>query len=205
MAHPGPQLAAPHPAAAGHPLLPQGYGGSPTPGGWWLSALDWGLLAGLVTLAHRGRAGPACATCWGGSWGAALLYLGLVLLYFVALPWLTGGRTLGKALVGLKLAGEGKHPGSGRSWSGRGCSTWSFSPRRWWPCGSLSGAPPLSQGLNLPVLVLFSLLGLVSAFFVFSLFAAGLTRQHRLPYDKLAGTESRSTVARRGEEEAPQP
>lgn len=169
--------------------------------------LDWGLLAGLVTLAHRGLGWPGLRDLLGlRSWGAALLYLGLVLLYFVALPWLTGGRTLGKALVGLKLAGEGgERPRFWQILVRQGMLYLVFLPAPVVALRLFERRAALSQGLNLPVLVLFSLLGLVSAFFVFSLFAAGLTRQHRLPYDKLAGTENRSTVARRGGEEASRP
>ena len=41
---------------------------------------------------------------------SVVLYIIVIVLYFILLPWLTRGRTIGKFLVGIRLMSENKRP-----------------------------------------------------------------------------------------------
>ncbi|MDO4289253.1 MAG: VanZ family protein [Eubacterium sp.] len=67
-------------------------------------AFDWAILAGIIHLMSRVFKTPLLVQIIGlDNESAILFYVVLVFFYFVVVSWITGGRTVGKMLVNIRL------------------------------------------------------------------------------------------------------
>lgn len=72
---------------------------------------DWAILTGVLHLAGRVFGSPTLSDMLAmDGKRSVVLYIIVIVLYFILLPWLTRGRTIGKFLVGIRLMSENKRP-----------------------------------------------------------------------------------------------
>lgn len=72
---------------------------------------DWAILTGALHLAGRVLGSPTLSDMLAmDGKRSVVLYIIVIVLYFILIPWLTRGRTIGKFLVGIRLMSENKRP-----------------------------------------------------------------------------------------------
>ncbi len=72
---------------------------------------DWAILTGVLHLAGRVFGSPTLSDMLAmDGKRSVVLYIIVIVLYFILLPWMTRGRTIGKFLVGIRLMSENKRP-----------------------------------------------------------------------------------------------
>ena len=77
-------------------------------------AFDWAVLAGIIHLLAKILGTPLFVQMIDlEGKRSVLLYMVLVFIYFVVISWITGGRTVGKLLVNIRLVSSAR--GKGRS------------------------------------------------------------------------------------------
>ena len=159
-------------------------------------AVDWAgiggcMLAGALLL--RGTGLPTAVVQ--KPQNLALLYICAVVFYFFFFPWSSGGRTLGKLLVGIKLVGgDGQPPHLGQLALRYSLLYFVLLPA---PvlAAALTGVLPNTNGpAHTALFLLCGGLIAIPILFTFHVFAGLLTGKDRLFYDELSHTYNQSTV-----------
>ncbi|MEG0310373.1 MAG: VanZ family protein [Eubacterium sp.] len=157
---------------------------------------DWVLIIGFITLLSRFIDTPGIRTIINlGARKSVILYIVIVILYFILIPWVIGGRTPGKILVGLRLVTNKK----------KRAKLYQYVIRYGFQYLLILPAPfieikiyeilPNYSGLAYNFLVICAiLLGFLFIVFILQLLISMVTRETQIFYESMSHTINISTV-----------
>ena len=157
---------------------------------------DWAILAGVLHLAGRVLGSPTLSDMLAmDGKRSVVLYIIVIVLYFILLPWLTRGRTIGKFLVGIRLMSENKRPPKLFQYILRYGLQYLLVIPAPFIAMKVYELLPLYTGTAHTVLMVIALaFGLVFAVFIVQLLISVFTRETQIFYESLSHTINVSTV-----------
>lgn len=157
---------------------------------------DWAILTGALHLAERVLGSPTLSDmlAMDGKRSVAL-YIIVIVLYFILIPWLTRGRTIGKFLVGIRLMSENKRPPKLFQYILRYGLQYLLVIPAPFIAMKVYELLPLYTGTAHTILMVIALaFGLVFAVFIVQLLISVFTRETQIFYESLSHTINVSTV-----------
>ena len=157
---------------------------------------DWAILTGVLHLAGRVFGSPTLSDMLAmDGKRSVVLYIIVIVLYFILLPWLTRGRTIGKFLVGIRLMSENKRPPKLFQYSLRYGLQYLLVIPAPFIAMKVYELLPLYTGTAHTILMVIALaFGLVFAVFIVQLLISVFTRETQIFYESLSHTINVSTV-----------
>ena len=157
---------------------------------------DWAILTGVLHLAGRVFGSPTLSDMLAmDGKRSVVLYIIVIVLYFILLPWLTRGRTIGKFLVGIRLMSENKRPPKLFQYILRYGLQYLLVIPAPFIAMKVYELLPLYTGTAHTILMVIALaFGLVFAVFIVQLLISVFTRETQLFYESLSHTINVSTV-----------
>ena len=158
---------------------------------------DWAILTGALHLAGRVLGTPTISDMLAlDGRRSVVLYMAVVVLYFVVLPWITRGRTVGKFLVGIRLMSENKRPPKLFQYIVRYGLQYLLVIPAPFIAMKVYDLLPLYTGTAHTVLMLIALaFGVVFTVFIVQLLISVFTRETQIFYESLSHTINVSTVS----------
>lgn len=157
---------------------------------------DWAILTGALHLAGRVLGSPTLSdmlTMDGKR--SVVLYIIVIVLYFILIPWLTRGRTIGKFLVGIRLMSENKRPPKLFQYIVRyGLQYLLVIPAPFIAMKVYELLPLYTGTAHTFLMVIALAFGLVFAVFIVQLLISVFTRETQIFYESLSHTINVSTV-----------
>ncbi|NZA39417.1 VanZ family protein [Eubacterium callanderi] len=157
---------------------------------------DWAILTGVLHLAGRVFGSPTLSDMLAmDGKRSVVLYIIVIVLYFILLPWLTRGRTIGKFLVGIRLMSENKRPPKLFQYILRYGLQYLLVIPAPFIAMKVYELLPLYTGTAHTILMVIALaFGLVFAVFIVQLLISVFTRETQIFYESLSHTINVSTV-----------
>lgn len=157
---------------------------------------DWAILTGVMHLAGRVFGSPTLSDMLAmDGKRSVVLYIIVIVLYFILLPWLTRGRTIGKFLVGIRLMSENKRPPKLFQYILRYGLQYLLVIPAPFIAMKVYELLPLYTGTAHTILMVIALaFGLVFAVFIVQLLISVFTRETQIFYESLSHTINVSTV-----------
>ena len=157
---------------------------------------DWAILTGVLHLAGRVFGSPTLSDMLAmDGKRSVVLYIIVIVLYFILLPWLTRGRTIGKFLVGIRLMSENKRPPKLFQYILRYGLQYLLVIPAPFIAMKVYELLPLYTGAAHTILMVIALaFGLVFAVFIVQLLISVFTRETQIFYESLSHTINVSTV-----------
>ena len=157
---------------------------------------DWAILTGVLHLAGRVFGSPTLSDMLAmDGKRSVVLYIIVIVLYFILLPWLTRGRTIGKFLVGIRLMSENKRPPKLFQYILRYGLQYLLVIPAPFIAMKVYELLPLYTGTAHTILLVIALaFGLVFAVFIVQLLISVFTRETQIFYESLSHTINVSTV-----------
>ena len=157
---------------------------------------DWAILTGVLNLAGRVLGSPTLSDMLAmDGKRSVMLYIIVIVLYFILLPWLTRGRTVGKFLVGIRLMSENKRPAKLFQYILRYGLQYLLVIPAPFIAMKVYELLPLYTGTAHTILMVIALaFGLVFAVFIVQLLISVFTRETQIFYESLSHTINVSTV-----------
>ncbi|MFN6432885.1 VanZ family protein [Eubacterium callanderi] len=157
---------------------------------------DWAILTGVLHLAGRVFGSPTLSDMLAmDGKRSVVLYIIVIVLYFILLPWLTRGRTIGKFLVGIRLMSENKRPPKLFQYILRYGLQYLLIIPAPFIAMKVYELLPLYTGTAHTILMVIALaFGLVFAVFIVQLLISVFTRETQIFYESLSHTINVSTV-----------
>lgn len=157
---------------------------------------DWAILTGALHLAGRVFGSPTLSDMLAmDGKRSVVLYIIVIVLYFILLPWLTRGRTIGKFLVGIRLMSENKRPPKLFQYILRYGLQYLLVIPAPFIAMKVYELLPLYTGTAHTILMVIALaFGLVFAVFIVQLLISVFTRETQIFYESLSHTINVSTV-----------
>lgn len=157
---------------------------------------DWAILTGVLHLAGRVFGSPTLSDMLAmDGKRSVVLYIIAIVLYFILLPWLTRGRTIGKFLVGIRLMSENKRPPKLFQYILRYGLQYLLVIPAPFIAMKVYELLPLYTGTAHTILMVIALaFGLVFAVFIVQLLISVFTRETQIFYESLSHTINVSTV-----------
>ena len=157
---------------------------------------DWAILTGVLHLAGRVFGSPTLSDMLAmDGKRSVVLYIIVIVLYFILLPWLTRGRTIGKFLVGIRLMSESKRPPKLFQYILRYGLQYLLVIPAPFIAMKVYELLPLYTGTAHTILMVIALaFGLVFAVFIVQLLISVFTRETQIFYESLSHTINVSTV-----------
>lgn len=157
---------------------------------------DWAILTGVLNLAGRVLGSPTLSDMLAmDGKRSVMLYIIVIVLYFILLPWLTRGRTVGKFLVGIRLMSENKRPPKLFQYILRYGLQYLLVIPAPFIAMKVYELLPLYTGIVHTILMVIALaFGLVFAVFIVQLLISVFTRETQIFYESLSHTINVSTV-----------
>ncbi|MBS6341199.1 MAG: VanZ family protein [Eubacterium limosum] len=157
---------------------------------------DWAILTGVLNLAGRVLGSPTLSDMLAmDGKRSVVLYIIVIVLYFILLPWLTRGRTVGKFLVGIRLMSENKRPAKLFQYILRYGLQYLLVIPAPFIAMKVYELLPLYTGIAHTILMVIALaFGLVFAVFIVQLLISVFTRETQIFYESLSHTINVSTV-----------
>lgn len=157
---------------------------------------DWAILTGALHLAGRVLGSPTLSdmlTMDGKR--SVVLYIIVIVLYFILIPWLTRGRTIGKFLVGIRLMSENKRPPNLFQYIVRyGLQYLLVIPAPFIAMKVYELLPLYTGTAHTFLMVIALAFGMVFAVFIVQLLISVFTRETQIFYESLSHTINVSTV-----------
>lgn len=157
---------------------------------------DWAILTGALHLAGRVLGSPTLSdmlTMDGKR--SVVLYIIVIVLYFILIPWLTRGRTIGKFLVGIRLMSENKRPPKLFQYIVRyGLQYLLVIPAPFIAMKVYELLPLYTGTAHTFLMVIALAFGMVFAVFIVQLLISVFTRETQIFYESLSHTINVSTV-----------
>lgn len=157
---------------------------------------DWAILTGALHLAGRVLGSPTLSDMLAmDGKRSVVLYIIVIVLYFILIPWLTRGRTIGKFMVGIRLMSENKRPPKLFQYIVRYGLQYLLVIPAPFIAMKVYEFLPLYTGTAHTVLMVIALaFGLVFAVFIVQLLISVFTRETQIFYESLSHTINVSTV-----------
>lgn len=157
---------------------------------------DWAILTGALHLAGRVLGSPTLSDMLAmDGKRSVVLYIIVIVLYFILIPWLTRGRTIGKFMVGIRLMSENKRPPKLFQYIVRYGLQYLLVIPAPFIAMKVYEFLPLYTGTAHTVLMVIALaFGLVFAVFIVQLLISVFTRETQIFYESLSHTINMSTV-----------
>lgn len=157
---------------------------------------DWAILTGVLHLAGRVFGSPTLSDMLAmDGKRSVVLYIIVIVLYFILLPWMTRGRTIGKFLVGIRLMSENKRPPKLFQYILRYGLQYLLVIPAPFIAMKVYELLPLYTGTAHTILMVIALaFGLVFAVFIVQLLISVFTRETQIFYESLSHTINVSTV-----------
>lgn len=157
---------------------------------------DWAILTGVLHLAGRVLGSPTLSDMLAmDGKRSVVFYIIVIVLYFILLPWLTRGRTVGKFLVGIRLMSENKRPPKLFQYILRYGLQYLLVIPAPFIAMKVYELLPLYTGTAHTILMVIALaFGLVFAVFIVQLLISVFTRETQIFYESLSHTINVSTV-----------
>lgn len=157
---------------------------------------DWAILTGVLHLAGRVFGSPTLRDMLAmDGKRSVVLYIIVIVLYFILLPWLTRGRTIGKFLVGIRLMSENKRPPKLFQYILRYGLQYLLVIPAPFIAMKVYELLPLYTGTAHTILMVIALaFGLVFAVFIVQLLISVFTRETQIFYESLSHTINVSIV-----------
>lgn len=157
---------------------------------------DWAILTGALHLAGRVLGSPTLSDMLAmDGKRSVVLYIIVIVLYFILIPWLTRGRTIGKFMVGIRLMSENKRPPKLFQYIVRYGLQYLLVIPAPFIAMKVYEFLPLYIGTAHTVLMVIALaFGLVFAVFIVQLLISVFTRETQIFYESLSHTINVSTV-----------
>ena len=157
---------------------------------------DWAILTGVLHLAGRVFGSPTLSDMLAmDGKRSVVLYIIVIVLYFILLPWLTRGRTIGKFLVGIRLMSENKRPPKLFQYILRYGLQYLLVIPAPFIAMKVYELLPLYTGTAHTILMVIALaFGLLFAVFIVQLLISVFTRETQIFYESLSHTINVSTV-----------
>ena len=157
---------------------------------------DWAILTGVLHLAGQVFGSPTLSDMLAmDGKRSVVLYIIVIVLYFILLPWLTRGRTIGKFLVGIRLMSENKRPPKLFQYILRYGLQYLLVIPAPFIAMKVYELLPLYTGTAHTILMVIALaFGLVFAVFIVQLLISVFTRETQIFYESLSHTINVSTV-----------
>lgn len=157
---------------------------------------DWAILTGVLNLAGRVLGSPTLSDMLAmDGKRSVVLYIIVIVLYFILLPWLTRGRTVGKFLVGIRLMSENKRPAKLFQYILRYGLQYLLVIPAPFIAMKVYELLPLYTGIAHTILMVIALaFGLVFAVFIVQLLISVFTRETQIFYESLSHTINVNTV-----------
>ncbi|MSS94625.1 hypothetical protein FYJ53_12720 [Eubacterium sp. BL-380-WT-2B] len=157
---------------------------------------DWAILTGVLHLAGRVFGSPTLSDMLAmDGKRSVVLYIIVIVLYFILLPWLTRGRTIGKFLVGIRLMSENKRPPKLFQYILRYGLQYLLVIPAPFIAMKVYELLPLYTGTAHTILMVIALaFGLVFAVFIVQLLISVFTGETQIFYESLSHTINVSTV-----------
>lgn len=157
---------------------------------------DWAILTGALHLAGRVLGSPTLSDMLAmDGKRSVVLYIIVIVLYFILIPWLTRGRTIGKFMVGIRLMSENKRPPKLFQYIVRYGLQYLLVIPAPFIAMKVYELLPLYTGTAHTILMVIALaFGLVFAVFIVQLLISVFTRETQIFYESLSHTINVSTV-----------
>lgn len=157
---------------------------------------DWAILTGALHLAGRVLGSPTLSDMLAmDGKRSVVLYIIVIVLYFILIPWLTRGRTIGKFLVGIRLMSENKRPPKLFQYIVRyGLQYLLVIPAPFIAMKVYELLPLYTGTAHTFLMVIALAFGMVFAVFIVQLLISVFTRETQIFYESLSHTINVSTV-----------
>lgn len=157
---------------------------------------DWAILTGALHLAGRVLGSPTLSDMLAmDGKRSVVLYIIVIVLYFILIPWLTRGRTIGKFLVGIRLMSENKRPPNLFQYIVRyGLQYLLVIPAPFIAMKVYELLPLYTGTAHTFLMVIALAFGMVFAVFIVQLLISVFTRETQIFYESLSHTINVSTV-----------